>query len=290
MSAWRRFHRWNPIFRWPLKLVGFAALALLILFPRVWLVPTLLERVQDLDKLIEPDLPALAPLEADLRAKLEAEPNSLQPAEMLNQVEAIVYEHVPYSWDWITWGNMEYLPTTAEVLAQGREDCDGRAVVAAALLRRMGHDAWLETDLLHMWVGTPEGETMSPTSNAKTLVGGKADETGARATNWEFTAESGPVLARGFAYGVVVFPLLREVMLLAALALVSMHPWANRWRILSGVLLLWIGLDLARGLPPSVARSMSGAQMAQLAAAIGVVFVGWLLIAIRANKPVAPPA
>ena len=52
-----------------------------------------------------------------------------EPHALVRGVEKFVYGHVPYAWDWDTWGVADYLPSVAEVRRMGREDCDGRAVV-----------------------------------------------------------------------------------------------------------------------------------------------------------------
>jgi hypothetical protein len=173
----------------------------------------------------------------------------------------------------------EYLPTVAEVFEQGREDCDGRAVVAASLLRRMGYDAWLVSDLLHVWVETPEGETMSPTGGEKTFVGTDA---GTQATvSMRILQNAG----RGLVYGIAVFPLMRESIILALLCALTMQPWSSPWRRVAGCLLLWLALDTLRG--SGQQATIPGHTRAIVSTWLGVLVavVGWMVLAIRVGGP-----
>ncbi len=227
MRAWHHFHRLSAWLRMPLKLLVFLAVVTLTLFPHPQWIPTLIERVRNLNALLDPTCPALAPLEAEVRAA--AKPGATGP-DTLRIVESVVYEHVPYAFDWDTWGNAEYLPTVAEVFQKGHEDCDGRAIVSGSLLRRLGFQADLATDMLHMWVITPAGEAMNPTSVTKTMVGG------AKGTEFRPSFDAFFNLFRGFAYGSAAFPLEREMILFAALFLLTIHPRQGGWQRLAGAL------------------------------------------------------
>ncbi len=272
LAAWRRWHSRRAWLRWPTKLALFVLGVGLVLYPRPWLLPVSFERLRDLNSTLDPQHPGLAPFEADVRERLGAA--SSQPA-ILKAVEKVVYERIPYAWDWQVWGVMEYVPTLAEVLAVGREDCDGRAVVAASLLRRMGYEAHLVSDLLHVWVETPMGDTMSPTGGQKTLSG-TADGTSA-----VFSLGLVQNLARGLSYGVAVFPFGREIVVLLLLAALSAHPRATAWRLLSGVLLLWIALDVLRDSGQQAAMNGSAADVAWTATGAAVALAGWLVIAVK---------
>jgi hypothetical protein len=228
-----------------------------------------------LDRLIDADHPGLAKLEEDVRRKL---PPDADARAALPIVEKTVYKHVPYAFDWENWGAMEWLPTVDEVLTRGREDCDGRAVVAASLLRRLGYEAWLVTDILHMWVETPAGETMAPTGGAKTLAGGKPGQTGTQ-TNLNLGLLNNA--ARGTAFGVAVFPFPRELLIVGALALLTLHPRSGFWRNASGCLLLWIGLYTMRDVGEQAARHLRLEDLVVAWAAFAAFVVGWLTLAIK---------
>lgn len=273
MRWWQRWHASSLWLRAPIKLALFIAIVLITLFPHLNLLFTLLDRVQHMDSLIEPAHPRLAALEERVRTKL---PPGATARDALKPVEQTVYEFVPYEHDWVTRGVMEHLATTAEIFEMGKDDCDGRAVIAASLLRRMGYEARLATDLLHMWVETPDGETMSPTSTVKVLVstsqGTRVDLTPALLKTW----------ARGWSYGVAAFPLLRELIIILALYILTLHPWSGGWRRFSSLLMLWIGLDLIRDQGLKAAMNGDGAWM--VVAGFAVFFAGWLMLAIRSHR------
>lgn len=284
IRAWRSLHALPAWLRWPLKLAALLGVTLLVLYPRPWLFVRLLERARSLDRLVDPDHPGLEPLVHAVRER--AAPDA-GPADLLPVVERVVYENVPYAWDWDNWGVMEYLPTTAEVLERRREDCDGRAVLAAAILRRMGCDAWLVSDLVHMWVETHAGETMSPTPGYKSI------STIERPAPF---AEAAPGfvgnLSRGLAFGVAVFPLGREIVLLVALVAVTLHPWSTPARRAIGTALLLAGLLLLRTTGVSAATRPDAGAVIGAWAAVAMIVAGWVVLAIRAGRRArrSPPA
>lgn len=198
----------------------------LVLFPRVDLLIRNIGHWARLNELIEPDAPGLEALEARVRERLATPSTGTEPGQpapspvedpalVLAATQAVVEEAIPYAWDWETWGVADYVPRVGETLAKGQEDCDGRAVVAASLLRRMGYDARLVSDMGHVWVWTPSGETMSPGE----LAGGEAflrqGENGSEVNLAAvFNARSIAYdWARNLAYGVAVFPAWREAVL-----------------------------------------------------------------------------
>jgi len=192
--------RWYA--RLPIKwtILGLATLA--VCYPYPSLLARHVRHWQDPNALIEPDAVSLQPLAKDLRESL---PPGLSATKTLQHVENFVYDRVPYEWDWNTWGMADYLPTVDEVLEKGKEDCDGRAVVAASLLSGLGFKAEIVTDFAHVWVKTDQGETMGPGKH-KTVV---ATDRGFE-INWRGFAE----LPKALAYGVAVFPQERELILL----------------------------------------------------------------------------
>lgn len=269
MSLWRRFHQRPAWLRWPVKTLLFGLVVLLALFPKVWLVPTWIGRLRDLNALVQPDHAGLAPLEEAARARMAER----EPAELLGVVQELVYERVPYAWDWDTWGVMDYVPTTAEVLEKGREDCDGRAVLAAALLRRMGQPAWLLCDLKHVWIGTPVGETMSPGSVERTIASGP------EGTHVQITPGAAANLGRGLAFGIAVFPLGRELVIAAALGALAAQPRSSRLRRVAGWALLLAGLLLMRR--AGATASGVALQPNLLWAGVACVLAGWAALVIR---------
>lgn len=283
MTAWTRWHLGPRRYRLPLKCALFILTTALVLYPKVWLLPTEVGRIRDMNSVLDPENPGLAPLEAEVRNSLA---DGATPPDALAAVQQAVYERISYSWDWDVWGVVEYLPTVEEALAKGREDCDGRAVVAASLLRRMGYDAWLVSDLLHCWVETEYGETMNPTGGDKTLVGAE------QGTDATVTLGLLRNIARGLSYGVAVFPLGRELIIVGALALLTMQPWSSFWRRVAGVLMLLLALALIRSAGQAAALEGDAENIA--ATMIGFVLAagGWLVLLVkaRATPPRSEPA
>ncbi len=245
VRAWRAVHRWPWTRRLPLKLSVLAVVIGLCLYPRLWLIPTWVGRLLQPASVLQPDHPELPALADRVRTRVGADAT---PPAVLEAVQAVVNARVPYAWDWDTWGVMDYLPTVDETLAAGREDCDGRAVVSASLLKHMGYEAWLASDLLHVWVVTPVGETMGPSVGGQMLV--QTDD-GARIAAPATLLVN---LVRGATFGLAVFPLGREVVILVTVVLVLLQPRSSVPRRLLGaagciggfVLLRMIGEQSAR--------------------------------------------
>lgn len=241
MSLLRRWHNLRWWWRWPTKCAVVATVAFGIYFPNPFLFLRHIDHWRNPNAMIDPDLPALQPMVQELHESLD--PN-LSARKTLAHVERFVRTKIPYAWDWETWGAADYLPTLGEALAMGREDCDGRAVVAASLLRTLGYEAELVTDFTHVWVKTDQGETMGPPKDRRTSVEGTKD--GLR-IHWNTIAN----LPRAMACGVAVFPWQREVILIFAVWLMMLGPgWgALRAAVMLGLLAggLWClrrgGLD-----------------------------------------------
>lgn len=220
MSWWNRINRWRWWKRWPLKVAVFLLVVFAVCFPYPRATIRHFSRVMDPNAVIDPQAEGLDALEAFVRERLNGDEST---AGILAAVERVVYEHITYSWDWDTWGLVDYLPTTAEALNKGREDCDGRAVVAVSLLRRMGIEAQLTANTAHVWVWTPDGEIMG----AQPVRTVQVTEEGVE-LDWRGLT----IIPRSMAFGVAVFPWARE-------AIVVLVLWA---------LLIRPGVGLGRGM------------------------------------------
>lgn len=228
-----RLNRRSWFVRWPAKWALFGLAYTLVCFPYPRLVIRHILHWSNPDAIVEPDAPALQPLAEELRASL---PPGLAPQKVLDHVEKFVYQKVPYEWDWNTWGMADYLPTVDEVLQMKKEDCDGRAVVAASLLRNLGYEARLVTDFAHVWVSTPQGQTMGP-GKTKTV---EVTEKGVK-VDYRGLLE----LPRIMGYGIAVFPLGRELILVFVLWLLLLGS-SGKVRSIVCLLLLIGGLILLR--------------------------------------------
>ncbi len=229
-----RLNSWHAVARVPAKLLLFALTVVVVLFPHPVRLARHIDRWRDPNVLIQPDAPEIRALADELRPALDA---GLSPPAALKKVEARVLARLPYAWDWDTWGMADYIPTVEEALASGREDCDGRAVVAASVLRALGYKAELVTDFAHVWVKTDRGETMGPRP-VKAVV--------ATPTGPEIQKSALAALIKASAYGVAVFPLVRELIIGAAAWLLLWRPGRSRvaWAISGGLIVA--GLFLLR--------------------------------------------
>lgn len=236
-GLWRRLQLAPAYFRWPVKWAAFLAVTFLVLFPHPSLLVRHINHMRNMDGLPDPSEPALRGVSARFDAYLAQKAvKTSDPTVLLEQVNTFVRHEIPYSWDWDVWGVVDYVPTVAEVIAKGTEDCDGRAVLAAALLRAKGIPARLVGDTRHMWVSTPVGETMDPLGPP--II---QSQNGKFEIRWSGLIDLGPP-----AFGISVFPLGRELIILAA-AWVLLLPWrVDRRSALLALGLLVQGLIIIR--------------------------------------------
>lgn len=257
-----RSSRWH--LRILLKLLVFGAVTFFVLFPNPAQFVRHLIHVSDMQAMIEPDAPQLAGWETEFRVRVAEKQRDWERAaasvagastatsqpfgrrEVQQELERFVYEKVKYDWDWNVWGSADYMPTVEEMFAQAagaldgqmREDCDGRAIIAASLLRRLGYEACVVTDLRHVWVTTPEGEWMGP-GRSKTVV---SSEDGNQITLFG-TLANVPV---ALSYGLAVFPLWRELIILGTAFLLTLGGQRAWGPIAFGGMLLLQGLLFMR--------------------------------------------
>ncbi len=277
-DRWRLWHT-GPAWRRGLAKTALFSLAFaLVLYPKVWLAPSWLYRLTHLDSVIDPTNPGLDPIVAEVRAGLapDAGPRAAQHA-----VETVIYKRVPYTHDWVTYGVFDHLPTVDEVLARGTDDCDGRAVLAASTLRRLGYEAWLVTDLLHTWVDTPEGDAMAMEKPGRVSMSGRPSADGPGATRFSINGALVANLGRGLGYGVSVFPLPRIVMLLVAFLLIAAHPRVGLARYATGAVAIAGGLALIRWSGEPFARSLAPEWGLWIGLGATLILAGWVVIAVR---------
>lgn len=241
-----------------IKWLFFFLVTLVVLFPYPRLLYRHVAHWRDLQSLVQPEAPELAGWDAELRRwLLESWPQEpiagrsfrewlshTDPVRVQRSVEAFVLNKVKYAWDWDVWGMADYLPSVGEIFAVAgpreplREDCDGRAVIAASLMRRLGYEARIVTDLRHVWVSTPQGEWMGP-GRQKTLVSTSQGSRIQAQTLWTNLPVS-------LSYGIAVFPWLRELMILFTAYLLCCHRRMHPLAALGGGVLLLQGLLFMR--------------------------------------------
>lgn len=224
--------RWY--WRLPIKWTVLALTVLVVCFPYPSLLVRHVKHWRNPNALIEPDAVSLQPLVEELRPLLADDP---PPSVALKRVERFVYEKIAYAWDWDTWGTADYLPTVEEAIKMGREDCDGRAVVAASLLANFGFKTQIVTDFSHVWVKTDKGDTMGPGKRMAVV-----------ATKKGLKIQSGALreVPKAIAYGAAVFPLTRELIVLAVFWLLMLGSKGRARFSLAGLACLLGGLFLLR--------------------------------------------
>jgi hypothetical protein len=255
--------------RVPLKWLIFATVCFFVLFPYPRLFARHISHILNMEKMIDPTAPDLDEWQAEVeqRTALAQQAATTQPvavdpaspAGMQRTVERLVLERVKYKWDWDTWGLADYMPTVTEMFDESRrgdgvvyEDCDGRAVMAASLMKRLGFQASLTTDFRHVWVETPQGAYMGP-GEAKSIVstsqGNKID--------WSTVASNVPM---SLSYGMAVFPFGRELIIMITAYILMLHRSLTTGRAMFALLLLVQGLLFMRlgfFAPQAVAREVS---------------------------------
>lgn len=247
--------------RLPTKALVLAATVFFVCFPYPALFWRNIARWRNPMALIEPHAPALQPWVDELQATL---PPGAADRRIVKHVEAFVYDHVPYAWDWDNWGVSDYIPTVSEVVERGKEDCDGRAVVAASLMVRFGVSARLVSDFAHVWVTTAAGDAMGP-GQPPAMV---STDRGLK-IRWSAV----PNLGRACAFGIAVFPWPREAIVLIVLWILMLRRGGGfATSVLPGVGLamgLWAlragGIDYWRPvswLQPAGAMLMVGSAIA----------------------------
>lgn len=235
--------------RWSRKLVFASVVAILVLYPKPWLLARHVQRSLNLAGLIEPGADGLAAVQQDALDSLAKQGLPPTAQNHLIAVERAVYRRWPYAYDWQTWGVANYLPTVAETMRLDRCDCKGRAVVAASVLARMGYTPHLVSDLSHLWVWTPEGEAMGPvrTRSGRRLI--DANEQGNRLDLGALLSAGGLFtdLPARLGFSLSVFPPLRSGLLIVTLWVILLNA-RPRWSLaLSGLGAMGLGA-LALGL------------------------------------------
>jgi hypothetical protein len=69
--------------------------------------------------------------------------------------QQVLDRFVPYAVPWQSFGVPWYYPTTSEVVAMGKGDCQARMLVLASILKAKGIPYRLEASLDHIWVDYP---------------------------------------------------------------------------------------------------------------------------------------
>lgn len=165
-------------------------------------------------------LPVDAVAVAPLAARLPDDPVRIE--------RAVLDRIVPYGYDWQVSGVPWYFPTTAEVLAEGRGDCESRALVLASILdaKKIPHRLMMSLD--HIWVDYPGKRGNALENDALAIAAQRED--GSFRFGWP--ADLDPVVEFDDQVTILWEPMpLRRKLLLFAGTLLALGWNACAWRI-----------------------------------------------------------
>ncbi len=153
-----------------------------------------------------------------------------------NTIVRFVYQHVPYQFDWDNWSNAEYWPSAEETWKRGREDCDGRAILAVAIFRSRGYtDANIVGSMKHLWIKVNGQEGMSPDTEKVMVV-----QDGRKKMRLPSMVYLLDALASQLAY----FPIFRMAVIVLTVLILAFHPTKNLKLLLAILLVSMIGFML----------------------------------------------
>jgi len=262
-AAWSWLAALGWVWRWLAKAILLGLVLLFALYPHPVLLVVHIRHLCDIESLIQPDLPEMAGINRELDAKL---PVGATRKEEFKAVERYVYDHIRYEYDWVNWGNVDYWPTTQEVLARKREDCDGQAVLAASILRARGFKtATVVANLQHVWVMVDNVGLMGPQPDKNfRRVGGKVVLT---LPQWRTLLAGGSMICK--------FPSVRSLLILFAALALAYHPCRDPTGLLGLSVVALVGfvvlLDWANHFEPRSGQLGLG----MLGGAVGLFTCAW---------------
>lgn len=268
---WTRLAQLPLPWRWLVKWLVFGAVVLFALYPHPRLALKQLDHFRHIESLIQPDLPGIAEINRKLDGQLREQGSR---RDEFKTVERFVYNLIPYEYDWYNWGNLDYWPTTAEVLARKREDCDGRAVLAASILRARGFkSARIVANLNHVWVAVDDAELMGPQPDKNfRRVGNKTVIT---LPAWRTWLDCAAHINR--------FPAARSLLILAALLVLAYHPCRNLTGLLAATSAALVGFVLLVDWANRYSTRGTITSSAQMIVALAVALVA-VSFALAANR------
>ncbi|MBN1465745.1 hypothetical protein JXA02_08300 [candidate division KSB1 bacterium] len=172
---------------------------------------------------------------------INAEIDSLLPANhtTLDEYKAVVqfvYQHIPYQFDWDNWGNSEYWPSASETWRRGREDCDGRAILAVAIFRSRGYkDANIVGSMKHLWIKVGDQELMGP--DRETIMVMDQGQKKMRMPPFIYMVEA---MALQLSY----YPIFRMLLITLIALILLYHPATDVQRLLGLAVVAIIGFVL----------------------------------------------
>jgi len=272
--------RWK---RWTAKTLAFCGLAFVALNPNLKQLGRQVRHIFEPEALIQTNFAGLERINRQIDQLVAQSPGRPE----VKIVEKFVLKRIRYASDYKTWGNMDYWPTAEEVWRTQEEDCDGRAILAASILRSRGYQsARLAISLDHMWaqVNAREKQPNLPEKLTSIL---RPDSRFSASLQPKPTASHFARLAKAFlrptafrdtsANLIAAIPFARKAILLSALLLLCYHPCRSRKGLfvllcLEVVALSFFAVSDARGIDPTHAN---------IGATLVVLAILWSLFANR---------
>ena len=232
-TIWNRAAELRLAWRLLLKVSIFVCVFFFILNPNPKRFAQQIPRYFRTEELIQKNFPGVEDINRELDILL---PPNATPEEEFSIVQDYVYQHIAYEYDWENWTNIDFWPTAEVVWARQREDCDGRAVLAASILRSRGfHSATLAGSFRHIWVQVDRQELMNPdTEQHVRLDEGKL----------ALSLPSRKFILESTAFYVAEFPTIRNLILLFVTLLLSYHPNRNLTQFFGIMVLGLVGFIL----------------------------------------------
>ncbi len=256
--------------RLSIKSAVFLLTLLFVLFPNPFLLVKQIAHFNEPEQCIQTDFDGV---DAALRSIDSLAGEAPDSAAVLAAVEQFVYDHVTYSYDWHSWGCVDYWPPAEQVYKGGVEDCDGRAILAVSLLRAHGfRSAHLVGNANHMWAAVDTFEIMGP----------RAEATFNNADGVTTIALPGfNALLTSLATAMTVFPGSRVLLLSLVVLLLCLHSAATRMQLLSAVTLLLGGLYLLKDWGGLFRRDIVGALSLELLFGLLLILAAFVLAGRR---------
>ncbi len=222
---WDALARLAPVPRVVIKLVLFGLVVLFVSLPNPVLTVKQLQAYLNTEALFDSEFPEMQQINTKIDSLL---PPDYTFEQEYRTVVRFVYDHIKYEYDWDNWLNSEYWPNAHEVWQRGREDCDGRAILAVAIFRARGYaDANIVGSMRHLWIRVGDNELMGPDKEKLVVV-----EDGKKT----FLMPSLTYMLEAMAGHVFTFPTSRMIAILMVFLLMLLHPVKNAKLILSVLL------------------------------------------------------
>lgn len=236
MMFWKKTARLSFWRRLLLKISIFGVILFLVLYPRPRLFIRQLKNYFQMDALIQPDFAGLERINREIDLLLENKERT--PRQEFLTVQSYVYRHIKYAYDWETWGNIDFWPTAQQVWELRQEDCDGRAILAASILRSRGFEsARLAGNVRHIWVEVEDYELMGP--DTEKTIRREGDK-------FVVTFPSLRMLMGSAAIYIADFPAIRHLLLFFTAMILLYHPATNLTRFLGMTTTALVGFLLLK--------------------------------------------